>query len=262
VACISGAILLIDLSEGIRVAGSLPLEIGTAIGESEQLFLSLAEQMKMPLMQIARQAEAGDLLGNATETLRDVRTHADIALRLIDGYMLSMRLAREQHYMLEVEPVAVSSILYDAAHQLYPIAKSYGVELEVITAGKYGPVAAHQQGIKTALVSLGYALIEALPATNAPQLRLELAAHRCRYGIATGIYADNNLLTTEALRYGQNLRGTARQPLPQLSHTGGAGVFVADVILQALGQRLRVSHYRKRAGLGTVLTPNPQLQLI
>lgn len=224
--------------------------------------MSLAEQMKVPLMQISRRAEAGLLLGNSDEALALVHDQSEIALQLIEGYMLSMRLSLDQNDAFTLEPVAVSSMLYDAAQQLTPIAKSYGVELEVVTAGRYGPVAAHQQGFKTALVSLGYALIEALPATNRSQLRLQLAAHKCRYGIATGLYADSELLTTEALRRGHQLRGRARQPLPQLTHTGGAGVFVADAILQALGTKLKVSHYRNLSGLGTVLQPNPQLQLV
>jgi hypothetical protein len=237
-------------------------EIPLPYSGTEQLFMSLAEQMKVPLVQISRRAEAGALLGNTAEALQMVHAQADIALELIEGYMLSMRLALDQEAAFTLQPVAVSAMLYDAAQQLYPVAKSYGVELEVVTAGKYGPVSAHQQGFKTALVSLGYALIEALPATNRSQLRLQLAAHKCRYGIATGLYADSELLTTEALRRGHQLQGRARQPLPQLTHTGGAGVFVADAILHALGTKLKVSHYRNLSGLGTVLQPNPQLQLV
>jgi hypothetical protein len=226
------------------------LEIGLGYSKTEQLFLSLAEQMKVPLLQIARQAEAGALLGNSADALTEVHTQADIALKLVDGYMLSMRLASRENDPLAVGPVSVSSMLYDTAQQLTPIAKMYGVELEVEMAGKYGPVEAHQQGVKAALVSLGYALIEALPAGGSnKQLRLQLAAHRCRYGISTGLY-------------GNLLHGTARQPLPGMTHSGGAGVFVADAILQALGSHLRISHYHNRTGLGTVLQPNPQLQLV
>jgi hypothetical protein len=239
-------------------------EIGLGYSETEQLFLTLAEQMKVPLMYIARQAEAGQLLGNAAETLIKVHTQADVALKLVDGYMLSMRLASQKHDPFAVGPVSVSSMLYDAAQQLSPIAKMYGVELEVEIAGKYGPVEAHQQGIKAALVSLGYALIEALPAgqPQQSQLRLQLAGHRCRYGIATGLYSNVQNISVLALKRGHQLRGTARQPLPGMTHSGGAGVFVADAILQALGSRLHVSHYHNRIGLGTILQPNPQLQLV
>ena len=123
---------------------SAPSEIGLGYSETEQLFLSLAEQMKVPLMQIARHAEAAGLLGNSLQALQSVHTQADVALKLVDGYMLSMRLASQQHNSYEMKaavgPVSVSSMLYDTAHQLTPIAKLYGVELEIEMAGKYGPV--------------------------------------------------------------------------------------------------------------------------
>ncbi len=233
-----------------------------ALIQSEQLFLSLAEQMKLPLLQILKQAELGALLGTASDQLSQVQTNADVALKLIDGYLLSMRLAAEESYAIEQESVSLSSVLYDTAQQLHPIAELYGVKLELSLDGKYGPVTAHRQGLQSALVTLGYALIEALPATNSPQMKLELAAHRCRYGIVAGLYADVDRLTAEALRQGRRLFGDTRQPLPALSHCGGAGVFVADAILNAIGARLKVSHHNRRSGLGTVLQANPQLLLI
>lgn len=233
-----------------------------ALKQSEQLFLSLAEQMKLPLLQILKQAELGVLIGNSSQHLKQIHVNADVALKLVDGYLLSMRLAAEEAYSIEQESVSISSVLYDAAHQLHPIAELYGVSLELSLGGKYAPVVAHRAGLQTALVSLGYALIEALPASNAPQMKLELAAHRCRYGIVAGLYADVDRLTAEALRQGKRLFGDTRQPLPALSHCGGAGVFVADAILSAIGARLKVSHHNKRSGLGAVLQPNPQLQLI
>lgn len=233
-----------------------------ALVQSEQLFLSLAESMKLPLLQILKQAELGALVGNSADHLAQVRVNADVAIKLVDGYLLSMRLAAEEGYDFEQESVSISSVLYDTAQQLHPIAKLYGVNLELSLDGKYGPVMAHREGLQSALVTLGYALIEALPATDAPQMRLELAAHRCRYGIVAGLYADVDRLTADALRQGRKLFGDTRQPLPALSHCGGAGVFVADAILSAIGARLKVSHHNRRSGLGAVLQPNPQMQLI
>jgi hypothetical protein len=244
------------------VSDAVVLDSRQALVQSEQLFLTLAEQMKLPLMQILKQAEFGELIGSSSDQLRSVRTNADVALKLIDGYLLSLRLAAEEAYAVPQETVSISSVLYDAAHELHPIAKLYGVDLELKLDGKFGPVTANREGLESALVSLGYALIEALPASDAPQMRLELAAHRCRYGIVAGLYADVDRLTAEALRQGRRLFGESRQPLPALSHCGGAGVFVADAILNAIGARLKVSHHHKRSGLGAVLQANPQLQLV
>jgi hypothetical protein len=226
---------------------------------SQQLLLSVAEELKLPLLQIARQAEQGRLTGETD--LLAIQSTADSALRLLDSYALGVRLALEPE-QLAVEPVSVSSVLYDTGQQLNALAKNYGVELELSIAGRYGPVLAHRQGLQAALVSLGAALIEALPAQESPQLRLQLATHRSRYGIVAGLYADTKQLSNEALQRGRELQRHSRQPLVSLTHTSGAGIFVADTILRAMHLNLRASRHRRLYGLGTVLQPNHQLQLV
>jgi hypothetical protein len=226
---------------------------------SQQLLLSVAEELKLPLLQIARQAEQGRLTG-ATDLLV-IQATADSALRLLDSYALGVRLALEPE-QLALEPVSVSSVLYDTGQQLNALANNYGVELELSIAGRYGPVLAHRQGLQAALVSLGAALIEALPAQENPRLRLQLATHRSRYGIVAGLYADTKQLSNEALQRGRELQRHSRQPLMNLTHTSGAGIFVADTILRAMRLNLRASRHRRLYGLGTVLQPNHQLQLV
>lgn len=226
---------------------------------SQQLLLNVAEELKLPLLQIARQTEQGRLTGKADLAL--VQSTADTALRLLDHYALGVRLALEAE-TLPVEPVSVSSILYDTGQQLDALAKNYGVGLELSVAGRYGPVLAHKQGLQAALASLGAALIEALPAQETTQLRLRLATHRSRYGIVAGLYADTRQLSREALQQGRRLQRHSRQPMTHLTHTSGAGIFVADTILQAMNLSLKSSRHQNLYGLGTVLQPNNQLQLV
>jgi len=226
---------------------------------SQQLLLSVAEQLKLPLLQIARQAEIG-LLTNESD-LRTIQTTADTALRLLDNYVLGVRLALDAQ-ALTIEPVSVSAVLYDSGQELSRLAQNYGVDLELHIGGRFGTVMANRVGLQSALVSLGAALIEALPALEQPQLKLQLATHRCRYGIVAGLYSDTQQLTTDALRHGRQLMGDSRQPLTGLTHTAGAGVFVADSILKAMQLKLQVSRHHGLFGLGTVLLPNHQLQLV
>jgi hypothetical protein len=229
---------------------------------SQQLLLSVAEELKLPLLQIARQAEQLQLSG--TGDLRVIQATADSALRLLDNYALGVRLAMEPSH-LSLESVSVSSVLYDTGQQLNALAKSYGVELELNVAGRFGPVLAHRQGLQAALVSLGAALVEALPAQadgSGRQLKLQLATHRSRYGIVAGLYAETKQLSNEALQRGRELQRQSRQPLMELTHTSGAGIFVADTILQAMSLKLRASRHHRLFGLGTVLQPNHQLQLV
>lgn len=173
-----------------------------------------------------------------------------------------MRLSLDGQQQLMLEPVSVASVLYDTGQQLDTLAKFYGVKLELQVGGKFGPVLANRQGLQAALASLGTALIEALPALESPTLKLQLATHRCRYGIVAGLYSDTPGLTADALRQGKQLQGHSRQPLVAATHTAGAGIFVADAILQAMQLKLQVSRHRGLYGLGAVLQPNPQLALV
>jgi hypothetical protein len=226
---------------------------------SQQLLLSVAEDLKLPLMQIARASEYARLTDQPD--LRTIQATAETALRLLDNYVLGVRLALEPQ-QLQMEPISVSSVLYDAGQQLDSFAKSYGVSLELNIGGKFAPVMAHRKGLQSALVSLGAALIESMPASEAPQLKLQLATHRSRYGIVAGVYSDNRQLTNRTLQRGRRLLSQSRQPLMNLTHSSGAGIFVADTILQAMQLNLRASRHHRLYGLGAVLQPSKQVQLV
>lgn len=230
------------------------------MAQSEQLLLGLAEQLKLPLLQIARRAELAQL--DQAVDVAAIQATADSALRLIDSYVLGVRLAQDGQQSLVLEPVSVSSVLYDTAHQLSQVARFYGVSLELSIGGKFGPVLTNKQGLQAALTSLGMALIEALPALDSRQLTLQLGSHRSRYGIVAGLYSDTPALTVENLRRGSDLLGRSRQPLVGTTHSSGAGIFVADAILKAMKLRLQTSRHHRLYGLGTVLQPNNQLVLV
>jgi hypothetical protein len=130
---------------------------------SQGLLLSVAEEIKMPLMQIASLAEHAQYADDAQATSKLINSTASSALKLLDNYMLGVRLSLEPQNF-DLESVSISSILYDTCQQLDVFAKSYGVNLELNIAGKFGPVSANKLGLEAALVSLGASLIEALPA--------------------------------------------------------------------------------------------------
>ncbi len=240
-----------------------PLGFRASHGFNEQLFLSLAEGLKIPLQQIARQAELGLLTGRARATnLASIQSSADATLQLLDSYLLSMRLSLAPHELLEVEQVCVPAVLYEARQQLTAAARQYGVELELHVHGRYEPVMAHRNALTTALVSLGYSLIEAVPAMGSEQLKLQLAVHRTKYGIVAGMYCDADDLTPQVLRQAQELFGHVRQPIVSVSPGSGAGVFVANAIMQAMQTRLRVGRFQKQPGFAVTLLPSRQLELV
>lgn len=235
-------------------------------GGAEQfgrLFVALGEELKLPLEQIARQAELQQLAnGELREPMQRIRTSADMSLHLLDSYLMSLRLGMLPEAKLALEPVSVAAVLHETVETLRTTARQYSVDLRLHVDGKYAPVLAHQAGLKSALLALGYALVEALPAHDVPQLRLQFAAHRTKYGIVAGMYGQLPQLTPQVFRRGQALAGQARQPLPGVLPGGGAGVFVADMLLRSMQSQLRVGRFQKMPGFAVTLPPSEQLQLV
>ncbi|HSX33955.1 MAG TPA: hypothetical protein VLF91_06485 [Candidatus Saccharimonadales bacterium] len=230
---------------------------------AHSILQAVAEQLKVPLTVIARQAELSQLAG-ATETLHtnDVHVQAVAALQLVDSYLLGLQLAREQT-ALELEPVSVSALLTDTAHSIAQFAAQYEVDVQVHIAGKYEPVMAHARGLRAALLSLSFAVAEAMAARQATSRReLMLAVHRTPHGIVTGLYGANQLLEAGQWRTALKLCGRAFQPFTGLAAGSGAGLFVADAILQSMNTRLRVGHFEHHTGLAATFQPSRQLQFV
>jgi hypothetical protein len=228
----------------------------------EQLFLSLAEQMARPFLQMAQLAELG-VAGDpvmAAERLRMVQAVADSSLLLVESYALSLRV-HGRITPLQLEPVTVSSLLYDTAHDLHSFAKQYGVELELETGPRMQPIMADRSVLQAAMTSLGQVFVLAESEAEEPAV-VRLAAHRSRYGVVAGMYGQSPQLGADSLRRAHALRGQARQPMHRLVSGPATGVFVADSLLQTLAARLHVARYRSLSGLAATLKPSQQLQLV
>lgn len=236
-------------------------KIGTN-NANERLLLALAEHMKLPLMQIARSAELARLTNRPLPQLKSIELTADSAMKLLDSYLFSSRIATQQLSML-MEPVSISAVLHEVAHELSEFAKKYHCDLQLHMAGKYEPIMAHRIGLQAALTSLGHVLIEAQGSIKADHRPLvKLAAHRGKKGIVAGMFVDTEGLSTDMYRRARHLYGRSRQPLTQLTATDGAGVFVAESILSSMSAKLRVAHHQKLSGLAATFIPSSQLTLI
>ena len=226
------------------------------------LLSSVAEQLKTPLMIISRQAELSRLTGDH-DILQPaiLQVQADAALQLVDSYLLGLELLRSQS-RLELEPVSVASTLVDVAHALSGYAQQYGVAVEVSVDGKFEPVMAHARGLRAALLSLGFGLIEAQTVPEGRDRRLLLAMHRAAGGITAGVYARHSTVSAGQWRIAQQLLGHSPQPCTALNGSTGAGLFVADTIFRGMESRLRVGVWQRQRGMAGTLLPSQQLRLV
>ena len=225
--------------------------------EQERLLRALAEQLKLPLMQIAREAELADTTG--AQSYKSISYTADMALRLIDSYLLSVEL--QALPSLQLEPVSVSAMLQDTAHSLGQLAKQYNCDLQIHLKGKYQPVMAHQKSLEAALTSLGYAFIESA-ATTKERRTVVLGAHQSSHGLVVGVFGDHTDISADALKRGIALFGTAKQAMPSFSASAGAGVFVANALLTNLEAPLHTSKHNNLSGLAATLLPSHQLSIV
>lgn len=238
------------------------MQQGTQLSQEEQMFLSLAEQLSHPFTQISRLAELAGDDGAATAALRwqTVQAVADSSLQLVESYALSLRV--QGHVTpLAIEPVTVSSLLYDTAAALEPFAKQYGVKLELEPGPRVQPIMADRTVLQSAMASLGQVFVLAQAEADEPAA-VRLAAHRSRYGVVAGLYGNMPGLGVDSLRRARALQGRARQPLQKLVSGPATGVFVADSLLKALSAHLHVARYHNMTGLAATLTPSQQLQLV
>ena len=239
-------------------------QVGQSIGLShqEQLFLGLAEQLTRPLLMLTQLAElaTGDETLAAEKHWQMVRAIADSSLTLVESYALSLRV-HGKVTSLQLEPITVSSLLYDTAHELQAFANQYGVELELESGSRLQPILADRAVLQSAMTSLGQVFVLSQAESDEPSV-VRLAAHRSRYGVVAGLYGHAPQLGADSLRRAHALQGTARQPLQRLVSGPAAGVFVADSLLRTLEARLHVARYRSLTGLAATLQPSHQLQLI
>lgn len=225
-----------------------------------RLLRTLAEELKLPLMQIARSAELARLSGDINE-IEQTEVLADTALRLLDSYVLSTQTMLGQQ-TLHLEPVSLNAVLYDTAQYLHKLAKLYNCEIELLVSGKVGLVMAHPKALQAALTSLGYSFINSINDQTNGKHQIILSATKNKHGIAAGIQTANHELGSQVLKQAKELYGVARQPIPDLTHGSGAGIMVASSLFDAMATHLKVVKTRANAGLAATLLPSQQLALL
>ncbi|MEO8863316.1 MAG: hypothetical protein ABI354_03270 [Candidatus Saccharimonadales bacterium] len=222
--------------------------------QSEQLFTALAEQFKLPLLQIARLAE-----NNSQDNLLAITTLSNQALRLIDGFI---RVQSQDQTSLQLEPLTTNSVLYDVANTLQPLARSYDVLIDVDHQGKNTPVMAHRESLQAILTLLGASLIEASNDESGAPASIILGTHSSAKGVVVGAFSKHTVLTQRMLLMARELHGRATQSTPYLGGAGGAGLAIADYLSNQMEAPIKSYRHRSMTGLGSLLTPTRQLQLV
>ncbi len=229
--------------------------ISTSVDRSAddaRLWRALAEQVKLPLVPVARMAGKAD-----AGLLPEIQNVADNALRFIDTYLLSIELQSQPY--LELEPVSVGAILQDVANQMNSIATQNSCQIVIDIAGRYEPIMTDRSALIAAYGSLVQVYIQAL---HEEQGTVVLGVHRDNRGkLVAGVFSGIDI-TSDMYRRAQMLYGRARQAVPAVDGSSGVGIFVADSILSRIASPLRVVRHGGMSGLGTSFVKSDQLSLV
>lgn len=222
--------------------------------QTDQLFTALAEQLKMPLLQIARLAELSQ-----EATLPRISVISEHALRLVDAYVQSRS---QNQTVLLLEPLTTSAVLYDVAAELQQFARQNDYTIEIDLSGKGVPIMAHRQSLRTMLTLLGASLIEVSAEDETIPKHLVLGTHRSSRGTIVGAFSSHLGLSQHALQLTRELHGRATQVVPSLGLAGGAGLAIADRLSAQMSAPLRAYRHRSLTGIGSLFIPSQQLQLV
>lgn len=220
--------------------------------ENDALLTALADHLRMPLLQIARLAELG-----TPQTLPRIGVISEQALRLVDAYVM----ARSQAELI-LEPLSAGAVMADVAHMLDDFARAADYRIVIDQSTPTGLVMAHKPTLKMMFLLLGSSIIEAGIEREAIDRRLIFGIHNSARGVVVGAFNSSLELTQDVLNMTRLLHGRARQAAPALGAAGAAGLAIADDLSSQMQTPLKSYRHKSLTGIGSMLLPTAQLQLL
>ncbi len=212
------------------------------------LFFALVNELRLPLLQIARLSEQ-----ETPDSANHIGLISEHALRLVDAY--SQAVSTQQ---LALEPVNIRSVLYDAAHVIAPYAQAADFVVEVDQQGNNTPILAHRNSLQAMLTLVATSLIHN-PFDDNQEKRLVLASHALPGGRVVGAFSNQTVLSSRAVTAMRQLHGRAQQATPELGQTGTASLAIADRLANTMTAPLHAYRHSNLSGIGSLLTPSRQL---
>ncbi len=221
----------------------------------DKAFIALAEQLKLPLLQIAYLAESSQ--GNEPSTPIEIKGISYRALSLIDGYLQARTQAQTA---LNLTTIDSGSVFYDVVSDLKPFASSRGFDISINKNSKQ-LITAHVKSLRTMLLLTGIYMIESADREQSGSRKLVLGAHRVRGGVVVGVFSGGVTIGQQMINILKKLQGQAHQILPMVNSDGGMGLVIADELGKQMNTSLRAYKHNSLQGIGSILPISHQLDM-
>ena len=222
---------------------------------TNRAFVALAEQLKLPLLQIAYLSESKlDDWNDAKLTTSRISRQG---LRLIDAYLQARTQAQTS---LDLASIDSGAVLYDVATELMPLAKVQGFDVVIDKRSKQ-LVMAHAKSLHTMLLLMGTCLIESADSDHVQPKKIILGTHSSKGGVVVGAFATGVNIGQHVLNVVRKLHGQAHQILPLANANIGVELVIADELGRQMDTAMKSYRHNSAQGFGSLLSVSHQLQL-
>ena len=162
---------------------------------------------------------------------------------------------------LALSPVSATAAAQDVLQELWQLAKSYDVMLELDVTKRLPPIYAHEAALKGVLHGLVYSAITAQ--TTEQHRTVTISVQGTQPGQQRlGVFAPGVMFTEKSIARAKSLSGRARLAAPSELYAGGLGLLVSDELSRALQTELTTIRRHKHSGVGFYVSTSNQLQLV
>lgn len=232
------------------------------ISSNHILLKSVAEELRLPLVQISRLSESKNddkqtIIGN----LKIIESSADLALQLLESYILGLDYNDGQK-QIELSPITMGAVFNDVAHQVHKIANQNNCDIELEIKNTH-PIMGNYEAIKLAFINIANSILVSTDTNEIKERRsMTLSVFSKGPKNFAGIYTNNLNITRSSWERSLLMFEKSRQKMPNFSANNCSGFYVAHNILETMSSTLIPSKHNGMRGLAADFKLSHQMQLV
>lgn len=219
---------------------------GWEVSDTVPALLAAAHELKSPLVLIRQLTFS---LDEHDQTAERIRMTAERSLQLVESLT---RAARLDDMLFVSEPINMTAMLDDVAHELQPLARALEQTIEVHAARS--PLVA--VGNRELLRAILLGLCDNALTHNAASRSVELRARQCGEAVCTGV-RDYGPRTSQLAAV---LRKVGKTPLPMDARprSSGLGLMIAEQFARHMDASLHLRRHRDAGATFSLTLPVSQ----